>query len=144
MSEDDKSLLAMWDAKMSTASIAAMMGRREASVDKRLHQLLQDREAAKPIAFPVLPAPPPKPRPLPPPVILPTPRPAPAQGKSELPLVLRSLLAPPPPPPATVAGISPDVLGYCRRFRAAHWSLRETAALFDLDPEDLAEALACG
>lgn len=46
LSEDDKAMLAMWDSRMSTASIAAIMGRSEARVDKRLAELRAGRKAA--------------------------------------------------------------------------------------------------
>lgn len=38
--------------------------------------------------------------------------------------------------------VRPGVLRYCRWFLAARWPLEEVAALFDLDPESLREALA--
>lgn len=46
ITEDDTAMLAMWDARMSTASIATIMGRSEASVDRRLAELRAARRSA--------------------------------------------------------------------------------------------------
>lgn len=46
ITEDDTAMLAMWDARMSTASIATIMGRSEASVDRRLAELRGARRSA--------------------------------------------------------------------------------------------------
>jgi hypothetical protein len=79
VSEDDTAMLAMWDAKMSTASIALMLGRKEHAVDRRVHQLVEQRRASvappQPPEPPPIPAEPPAPPPLP--AIPPAPPPLP-------------------------------------------------------------------
>lgn len=125
MSEDDQAMLAMWDARMSTASIAAVLGRKESDVEKRLLSLRDERRAAaapRPAAptipQPATPAPPPPPPPASPPPASSSRRP-------------RHLYRP----------VSPATLRYARWFRDAAWSLREIAWLFGVEVEDLKEAL---
>ena len=47
-------------------------------------------------------------------------------------------------PQGDASSVSPSKLRFARRYRAAGWSVRSIAGLFDLDPADLKAALAEG
>lgn len=134
MTETDTAILAMWDARMSTASIAAVMSMTEAAVDRRLNRL---REARREAAAPVI-------EPLP---ITPQ-ETAFLETKSEIEAQIaaafgaRPAAALAPRPRHLYRPVRDQVLRYARWFVAASWSVREVAWLFGVEPEDLAEALS--
>lgn len=130
--DDDADLLTMWRSKMSTASIAGLLGRSEAWVFNRLAKL-RDQAAAAPPAPEPPPLPPQPPAPPPLPARPPEPPPRPRRPPSPPP--------PPPPPPRAAPRVSPAKLRYARWFLAAGWGIGLVARLFDLEPEDLADAL---
>lgn len=182
MSEDDQALLAMWDGKMETTSIARMMRWSEARVVKRLDALREARRAElqPPAAVTMLggdtpitgsnpwtedppaEAPDPKPQlvrfePLP----VQDPRPTIERGISGPlgePMGRSAVFVAPerrdPKPAAFTRGqdlrvparhvynpVSPAKLRYAAWFRDARWSWREIGWLFNVEPEDLQEAL---
>lgn len=153
MSQDDEAILAMHDSKMSVDSIAAMMGLRSPSrLAVRLDALLRAREAAcQPAHEPEVAA-----------RIVECWGRARGSGRasavSEVALtierrvesggcapavyVVEQLPQKAKPPPSAYQGATPAKLRFCRWFIDAGWQLGTTAWLFDLEPEDLAEALA--
>lgn len=131
MSEDDIAMLAMAAAKMSTASIAQMMGISEASVYNRLPALKAERAAGE-AAVLRHPAPA-APRPEPSPVLAP---PAPAEFRQHRPPIMARRA----PEARRYNPVSPEKLRYAGWFRAAGWRLDSIAHLFDLEPQDLEQA----